>query len=99
MHGPSYLHLPTSSVHASQLVGVGTALLLIDRLGRRPLLIGGSAACCLSMLVIAAGDASADVLLLLAGMCSFIVAFRHVQAVDISNTRNQMTAHLRPVLC
>ena len=61
-------------------MGVGTALLLIDRLGRRPLLIGGSAACCLSMLVIAAADASADVYLLLTGMCGFIVAFRCARA-------------------
>ena len=68
-----------------QLVGVGAALLLIDRLGRRPLLIGGSAACCLSMLAIAAADASADVVLLLAGMCSFIVAFRHALAPTVEN--------------
>ena len=55
-----------------------TALLLIDRLGRRPLLVAGSAVCCLAMLAIAAGDATADAMLLLAGMCTFIVAFRHV---------------------
>lgn len=43
-------------------------------------MIGGSAVCCLSMLAIAAADASADVTLLLAGMCTFIVAFRHALA-------------------
>ena len=70
----------TCSPHAAQLVGVCTALLLIDRLGRRPLLIGGSAVCCLAMLAIAAADAAADVPLLLAGMCTFIVAFRHASS-------------------
>lgn len=64
-------------MRCAQLIAVCTALLLIDRLGRRPLLIGGSAVCCLSMLAIAAADASADVSLLLAGMCTFIAAFRH----------------------
>ncbi len=63
---------------AAQLVGVCAALLLIDRLGRRPLLVAGSAVCCLAMLAIAAGDASADAMLLLGGMCTFIAAFRHV---------------------
>lgn len=58
-----------------QLMGVCAALLLIDRVGRRPLLIWGSAICCAAMLVLAAADALSSAVLLLAAMCAFIAAF------------------------
>lgn len=58
-----------------QLVGVCIAMVLIDRLGRRPLLLWGSAVSCAAMVALAAADALSSEVLLLAGMCAFITAF------------------------
>ena len=58
-----------------QLVGVCTAMMLIDRLGRRPLLLWGSAISCAAMVALAAADVLSNEYLLLAAMCAFITAF------------------------
>jgi hypothetical protein len=58
-----------------QMFGVLLSVVLVDRAGRRPLLVWGSIGCCLSMVVIAGGDALRSAPLVLAGMAFFMLAF------------------------
>ncbi len=60
---------------AAQVAGVVGAMLLIDRVGRRPLLLAGSAVTAGAMTVLAMSDAVHSAALVLAAMCAFIVAF------------------------
>ncbi len=58
-----------------------SALLLIDTVGRRPLLLVGSGVTAVAMVVIAASDYMDSWLLELAAMCAFMLAFRYVKTV------------------
>mmetsp|Transcript_16261 Transcript_16261/g.48710 ORF Transcript_16261/g.48710 Transcript_16261/m.48710 type:complete len:947 (-) Transcript_16261:1340-4180(-) len=65
----------SSFVSASKVAGVVGAMLLIDRVGRRPLLLAGSAVTASAMTVLAMSDAVHSAALVLAAMCAFIIAF------------------------
>lgn len=57
------------------MVGVVTALILVDRVGRRPLLLVGSAVSTAAMTALAMSDAVHSAVLVVAAMSAFIVAF------------------------
>jgi MFS family permease len=59
----------------SKLLGVTISFLLVDRIGRRPLLMFGSAGSSLSLLVVALADATTSVGLLVLSMSLFIFFF------------------------
>jgi hypothetical protein len=59
-----------------QLAGVLLSLLLVDSLGRRPLLLWGSLGCAASLAALAVADWLALKAFLVACMCLFIFAFR-----------------------
>ena len=56
-------------------MGVGVGIVLVDTAGRRPLLIWGSACCCLSLLALALADWATSAVLVVVSMCIFILAF------------------------
>lgn len=60
---------------ALQLVGVAIAFFLVDTVGRRPLLLCGSAGCALSLALLVPADWADSHWMLLAGMCAFIFSF------------------------
>lgn len=72
-------HKPTllsAAVSGAKLLGVVSGLMLVDGLGRRPLLLMGSALCTLSLAGLACADAVGTWWLVLIGMCCFIFSFR-----------------------
>lgn len=75
-------HRGSERVHnaaaGAQMVGVVLSFLLVDSLGRRPLLLYGSLGCAAAMGVLVAADWLSLVPFLVAGMCAFIFAFRSV---------------------
>lgn len=75
LRSASAASLLTAAVGGSKLVGVSLAFLLVDSLGRRPLLLGGSLGCAAALGALVAADALSSVPFLLAGMCCFVLAF------------------------
>lgn len=73
---PARATLAAAAVSGSKLVGVVIGMALVDRAGRRRLLLAGSALCTLALTWLAVADAAASVGLLLSGMCLFVLAFR-----------------------
>ncbi|PSC70824.1 inositol transporter 2 isoform B [Micractinium conductrix] len=67
--------LLSSAVGGSKLLGVLLSFFLVDSLGRRPLLVWGSAGCALALAGLALADWFALRAFLIAGMCTFIFAF------------------------
>ena len=59
----------------SKLVGVTVSFFLVDKVGRRPLLMWGSAGSALSLLVVALADATTSVWLMVLSMSLFIFFF------------------------
>ncbi len=64
-----------TTLPALQVVGVSCALLLVDTVGRRPLLLAGSGVTATAMLAIAAADYAGSWMLQLGAMCAFMLAF------------------------
>lgn len=58
-----------------QGMGVWVSILLVDQVGRRPLLVWGSLGCCLGMLVVALGVTFLASWLVLLGMAIYMFAF------------------------
>lgn len=75
--------LLASAVGASKLAGVALSFCLVDSLGRRPLLVWGSAGCALALAALAAADWLAIRACLVAAMCAFIFAFRLSEERDV----------------
>lgn len=73
---PARATLASAAVSACKLVGVVVGLVLVDRAGRRRLLLTGSVLCTLSLAWLAVADAVGSVGLLLAGMCLFVLSHR-----------------------
>ncbi|KAL6777919.1 hypothetical protein ACKKBG_A16230 [Auxenochlorella protothecoides x Auxenochlorella symbiontica] len=71
---PARATLASAAVSACKLVGVVVGLVLVDRAGRRRLLLTGSVLCTLSLAWLAVADAVGSVGLLLAGMCLFVLS-------------------------
>lgn len=67
--------LVSSMVSASKVVGVMAAMLLIDRIGRKPLLLMGSTVSTVAVTVLAMSDTVHSAWLVVGAMCAFIVAF------------------------
>jgi MFS family permease len=65
----------TALVGLSKLAGVAASMALVDSVGRRPLLLGGSLGCALSLALLAPADAADSHALLVAGMCAFMFSF------------------------
>lgn len=71
----SAANLATGAVSAAKLVGVLLAVLLVDRAGRRPLLLVGSISCSVGLCAVGIADAAGSALALLIGMAAFVLAF------------------------
>ena len=82
--------LLSTSIAVAKAVGMLAGLLLVDRVGRRPLLIGGAAGCTASMAALTlagwatasstgngsdGGGGSSGTVFLLTGLCAFILSF------------------------
>ena len=65
----------SAATGVSKLCGVAVSFFLVDRVGRRPLLMWGSAGSALSLLVVAVADAVTSVALMVASMSLFIFFF------------------------
>jgi len=63
------------AVAAAKVAGVVLGLFFVNRIGRRPLLGWGGALSALSILLLSAGAATKSPVMLLLGMCSFILVF------------------------
>lgn len=68
--------LLSAAVGGSKLAGVALSFLLVDSLGRRPLLVWGSAGCAAALAALALADWLAVRAFLVVGLCAFIFAFR-----------------------
>jgi hypothetical protein len=64
-----------AAMAAAKVLGVAGSLLLVDRVGRRPLLVAGGAAEAAALLVAAAGLAAHSAPGFMAGVCLFLLAF------------------------
>ena len=65
----------TAAVAGSKLLGVVVSFFLVDTVGRRPLLLWGSAGAAAAMFVLAIADGLSITPLLVVGMCLFIFSF------------------------
>eukprot|EP00899_Mesostigma_viride_P018029 jgi/Mesvir1/26227/Mv02404-RA.1 len=65
----------TALVTSFKLTGILLSMALLDTVGRRALLLAGSAACCLFLAVLALAEAMASPLLLVSALCLFIFSF------------------------
>jgi len=65
----------SAATGVSKLCGVAVSFFLVDRVGRRPLLMWGSAGSALSLLIVAVADAVTSVALMVASMSLFIFFF------------------------
>jgi len=75
VEGDARATLLSAAVTGSKGAGVLLFLVTIDKVGRRPLALVGSAAMALSLAALAAADAASSPPLLLASLCAFIFAF------------------------
>eukprot|EP00887_Chlorella_sp_A99_P007343 scaffold2.g7343.t1 len=64
-----------SAVGGAKLAGVALSFLLVDSLGRRPLLLWGSAGCAAALCGLVAADWAGANGAIVGGMCAFIFAF------------------------
>lgn len=67
--------LSSASLGLSKLVGVCISFMLIDSLGRRPLLLWGSVGCAMSLILLALSDFLGSVPIIIITMCSFVLFF------------------------
>ena len=64
-----------AAVSATKLAGVAASMLLVDRVGRRFLLVSGSLGTAASMVALAAAYAAANTFACLLAMCAFMLCF------------------------